>query len=97
MSSPFASAPGPRGASYAMAKAAGEVLVRSVAREHAADGITANLLVVKAIDAGHERETVPSKANASWVTPEELADAMAWLALPAAAAVNGTRIPLDGR
>ena len=97
VSSPFATTPGAKGGSYAMAKAAGEVLVRSVAREHAADGVTANVLVVRAIDAGHERETAPSKANASWVTPEELADAMAWLASPAAAAVNGARIPLDGR
>ena len=97
VSSPFASAPGPRGASYAMAKAAEEVLVRSVAREHAADGITANLLVVKAVDVARERETAPTKANASWVTPEEVADALAWLASAAAAAVNGARIPLDGR
>ncbi len=97
VSSPFASAPGPKGASYAMAKAAEEVLVRSVAREHAGDGITANLLIVKAVDAAHERETAPSKGNASWVTPEEVAEALAWLASPAAAAVNGARIPLDGR
>jgi NAD(P)-dependent dehydrogenase (short-subunit alcohol dehydrogenase family) len=80
-----------------MAKAAEEVLIRTLAREHAADGITANLLVVRAVDAAHERETAPSKANASWVTPEEVAEALAWLASPAAAAVNGARIPLDGR
>jgi NAD(P)-dependent dehydrogenase (short-subunit alcohol dehydrogenase family) len=97
VSSPFASTPGPRGASYAMAKAAEEVLLRSVAREHAADGITANLLVVKAVDAAHERESAPSRTNASWVTPEEVAEALAWLASPEAAAVNGARIPLDGR
>lgn len=97
VSSPFASAPGPKGASYAMAKAAEEVLVRSLAREHAGDGITANILVVKTLDAGHERESAPTKANASWVTPEELAEALAWLASPAASAVTGARIPLDGR
>jgi NAD(P)-dependent dehydrogenase (short-subunit alcohol dehydrogenase family) len=97
VSSPFASTPGPKGASYAMAKATEEVLLRTLAREHAADGITANLLVVKAVDARHEREAEPSKVNASWVTPEELAEALAWLASPAAAAVNGARIPLDGR
>jgi NAD(P)-dependent dehydrogenase (short-subunit alcohol dehydrogenase family) len=97
VSSPFASTPGPKGASYAMAKAAEEALVRSLAREHAADGITANVLVVKAVDVAHERETAPTKANASWVTPEEVAEAVAWLASPGAAAVNGARIPLDGR
>jgi NAD(P)-dependent dehydrogenase (short-subunit alcohol dehydrogenase family) len=97
VSSPVAANPPPRGASYAVAKAAEEALVRSLAREHAGDGITANLLVVKAIDAAHERETAPSKTNASWVTPEEVAEALAWLASPAAAAVNGARIPLDAR
>lgn len=97
VSSTLAAAPGPRGASYAMAKAAQEVLVRSLAREHPADGVTANVLVVRTIDAEHARETAPARSNAGWTTPEELAEAIAWLASPAAAAVNGARITLDGR
>jgi len=97
VSSPFAAAPGPGGASYAMGKAAQETLIRTLAREHAADGVTANLLVVRTIDTDHVRETNPARANAGWTTPEELAEAMAWLASPAAAAVNGARIVLDGR
>lgn len=97
VSSPLASTPGPRGASYAMAKAAEEVLVRSLAREVAGDGVTANLLVVSTLDAGHQRETAPSPRNAGWVTPEEAAEVLAFLASPAAAAVNGARIPLKGR
>ena len=97
VSSPFAATPNARGASYALGKAAEEVLIRTLAREHGIDGVTANLLIVKTIDANHERETAPSKANASWVTPEEVAEALAWLASDAAASVNGARIPLDGR
>jgi NAD(P)-dependent dehydrogenase (short-subunit alcohol dehydrogenase family) len=97
VSSPFASTPGPRGASYAIAKAAEEVLLRSLARETAGTGVTANLVVVKAIDARRERETAPSPKNASWTTPEEIADVLAYLASPAADAVTGARIPLDGR
>lgn len=97
VSSPLATAPGPRGASYAMAKAAEEVLLRSVARETAADGVTANILVIRTLDDERSRAAQPNAKTAGWTTPEELADAIAWLASPAAAAVNGQRIPLDGR
>jgi NAD(P)-dependent dehydrogenase (short-subunit alcohol dehydrogenase family) len=97
VTSPFAATPGPRGASYAIAKSAEEVLLRSLAREVAGDGVTANLVVVRTIDARHERETAPTARNAAWVTPEEIAGTLAFLASPAAAAINGARIPLDGR
>ena len=97
VSSPLASNPGPRGAAYAIAKAAAEVVLRSLARETAGDGVTANLVVVKAIDATHERETAPTGRNAGWATPEEIAEAFAYLASPGAAAVTGQRIALDGR
>jgi NAD(P)-dependent dehydrogenase (short-subunit alcohol dehydrogenase family) len=97
VSSPFATTPGPRGASYAMAKAAEEVLLRSVAREVAASGVTANVLVIRTLDDERSRAAQPNAKTAGWTTPEELADAVAWLASPAAAAVNGQRIALDGR
>ncbi len=97
VSSPFAANPGPKGASYAIAKAAEELLLRSLAREVAADGVTANVVIVRKIDADHERETAPASKNAAWTTPEEIAEAFAFLASPAAAAVNGARITLDGR
>ena len=47
----------PKGASYAIAKAAEELLLRSLARETAATGVTVNLVVVRTIDLRHERET----------------------------------------
>ena len=59
--------------------------------------MTANVVVVRTIDTKHERETAPSTKNATWTTPEELADTIAFLASPAAAAVNGARVTLDGR
>lgn len=97
VSSPFVANPAGRGASYAMAKAAEEVLLRSLARETAGSGVTANVLVVRTIDAKHERETAPTPKNAGNTTPEEIAEVIAFLASPAAAAVTGARIPLDGR
>ncbi len=104
VSSPFAATPGPKGASYAMAKAAEEVLVKSLAREVAADGITANIVVVRAIEVAPSSGTVdlppgtpapPGKLTST--TPEELAETLAWLASPAAGSVTGERISLAGR
>ena len=97
VSSPFAANPGPKGAGYAIAKAAEELLLRSLAREVAGSGVTANVVVVRKIDAFHQREKAPDAKNAAWTTPEEIADTLAFLASPAAAAVNGARVALDGR
>jgi NAD(P)-dependent dehydrogenase (short-subunit alcohol dehydrogenase family) len=97
VSSPLAVDPGPKGASYAMAKAAEEALVRSLAREVSGSGVTANLVIIRTLDSKHERETAPTIKNASWATPEEVAEAIVFLASPAAAAVTGARIPLSGR
>jgi NAD(P)-dependent dehydrogenase (short-subunit alcohol dehydrogenase family) len=97
VTSPFAANPGPKGASYAVAKAGQEALLRTLARETAGTGVTVNAVVVRTIDAGHERETSPTPRNASHTTPEEIADAFAFLASPAAAAITGARLPLDGR
>jgi NAD(P)-dependent dehydrogenase (short-subunit alcohol dehydrogenase family) len=97
VSSPLAADPGAKGASYAMAKAAEEALVRSLAREVSGSGVTANLVLIRTLDAKHERETAPTAKNASWATPEEVAETIVFLASRAAAAVNGARIPLYGR
>lgn len=97
VSSPFATTPGPRGASYAVAKAAEETLIRSLAREIAGTRVTANIIVVRTIDTAHERETAPSSKNAPWTTPEEIAATIRHLCSDEAAAINGVRIPLDGR
>ena len=54
-------------------------------------------MVVRKIDVFHQREKAPDTKNAAWTTPEEIADTLAFLASPAAAAVNGARVALDGR
>lgn len=97
VSSPLADNPGSKGASYAIAKAAEEVLLRSLAREASADGVTANLAIVRTIYEHERGETADAPAKPSWTTPDELADTLAWLASPAAAAVNGVRVALNGR
>ena len=89
VSSPLAANPGARGASYAIAKSAEEVILRSLAKETAGTGVTANLLTVRAIAAG---EGSPASAT----PPEDLADVLAYLASPGAGSVTGQRIALGG-
>lgn len=96
ISQPLASEPGPRGGGYLMAKAAQEVMLRSLARDLAGSGVTANLLIVKTIDKDHERDTEPTTKNTQWTTPEEIAAATVMLCGDAAATINGARIPLFG-
>jgi len=83
VSSPYATDVRPRGASYAVGKAAEEVVIRSLAREVAGTGVTANLVLARTIGPEH-------------TSAEELAETLAFLASPAADAINGARIPLDG-
>jgi NAD(P)-dependent dehydrogenase (short-subunit alcohol dehydrogenase family) len=97
VSTPYVANPLGKGAAYAISKGAEETLLRALAREVAADGVTANLVVVKRIDVDHERERDPSPTNATWTTPEEIAAVMRFLCTDDAAAITGSRIPLDGR
>jgi len=97
VSSPFAGTPGARMSAYGTAKAAEEALLGALAREVAGAGVTVNVVVVRTIDADHVREREPSDRTATWTTPEELAEVLAFLASDAAASLNGARIPLYGR
>lgn len=90
-------APVAKQGAYTAAKAAQEALLRTVAKEVAGSGVTANLIAVKAIDAEGVRDREPSPKTAAWSTPAEIVDAMRWLCSDAAASVNGQRIALDGR
>lgn len=84
-------------AAYAVAKAAEEALLRTLAREVGGAGVTVNVLVVRKIDEERERATAASPKNAGWTTPEEIAAALLYLCSDEAAAVNGVRLPLNGR
>jgi NAD(P)-dependent dehydrogenase (short-subunit alcohol dehydrogenase family) len=82
---------------YAAAKAAQEVLLRSLAKEVSSAGVTVNMVGLRAIDEKHERENAPGPKNVSWTTPEEIVATIVFLCSNEAAAINGARIPLDGR
>jgi NAD(P)-dependent dehydrogenase (short-subunit alcohol dehydrogenase family) len=95
VTSPVASEPPAKMASYAVGKAAEEVLLRTLARETANTGVTVNLVVVRTIDVDDVRSEDPKKA--SWTTPDEIAATLRFLASDDAAAITGARIPLYGR
>ncbi|MGH2513495.1 MAG: SDR family NAD(P)-dependent oxidoreductase [Candidatus Limnocylindrales bacterium] len=84
-------------ASYGIAKAAEDTLLRTLAREVAGTGVTANLVTVGTIDEDRQRDTAPTARNATWTTPEEIAAALLYLCSDEAGAVNGARLSLDRR
>ncbi len=85
----------PKVAGYAVAKAAEDTLLRTLAREMSGTGVTVNLVTVGTIDEEHQRQSGPTPKNASWTTPEEIAGAMLYLCSDEAGAINGARLPLD--
>ena len=86
-----------RASIYAATKIAQETLLRILAKEVAASGVTVNVVAVRQIDAEHARERQPDPKNATWATPEEIVATFLYLCSDAGAAINGARIPLDGR
>jgi NAD(P)-dependent dehydrogenase (short-subunit alcohol dehydrogenase family) len=96
VTSPFASRPMANGAPYAMAKAGQEALMMTLSEELKNTGVTANMFHAKAIDMKHEKESAPTKDNASWVTPEEISAVVQYLVSDAAAIMNGARLPMYG-
>lgn len=96
VSSPHASRPKALMSPYVIGKAAQEALLLTLAQEVKADGITANLVLVKTIDINNERQTHPSPRNASWTTPGEITATLLYLCTQEAGMINGARIPLYG-
>jgi NAD(P)-dependent dehydrogenase (short-subunit alcohol dehydrogenase family) len=96
VSSPVASRPLAKSGAYAVAKAAEETLIITLAQEVQGSGVTANILQVRAIDTEHRRERERTSETASWTTPEEITEAILYLCSDAAGVVNGARLPLYG-
>lgn len=96
VSTPLAARPGAKNSAYVAGKAAQEALMLTLAQELKGTGVTANLLLVSAIDAKREKLSAPSASNANWSTPEELSAAVMFLLSDAAATINGARLPMTG-
>lgn len=88
---PFSGASG-----YVTAKAALWALVNSLAVEYKEDGIRFNAILPSVIDTQGNRDAQPNVDRRGWVSPEEIAEVIAFLFSPAAATITGAQIPVPG-
>ena len=83
-------------AAYAASKAAVASLAQSIAAQGRGRGITCNAVLPGTIDTPRNRASMPTANPASWVRPEEVAQAIAFLASDEAAGVTGSLVLLPG-
>ena len=81
---------------YAASKAGVHRLTEALAAEHKGK-ITVNAVLPSTIDTAANRASIPKADFSKWVTPQELADVILFLASEAASAVTGALIPIAGR
>lgn len=95
ISSGITQAPTANVAAYVTAKAALETLTLAVAQEVKDKGITANVVLIRALDTPAERQKQPDKKT-GWVKPEDVAATLLFLCSEEAGAINGVRVPVYG-
>jgi NAD(P)-dependent dehydrogenase (short-subunit alcohol dehydrogenase family) len=81
---------------YAASKAGVHRLTEALAAEWKGK-ITVNAVLPSIIDTPANRASMPKAEFKKWVTPQELADVMLFLASDAASAVTGALLPVSGR
>jgi NAD(P)-dependent dehydrogenase (short-subunit alcohol dehydrogenase family) len=82
---------------YGAAKAAVIALTQSIADESGADGVTCNVVVPSVIDTAANRAGMPDSDFLNWVSPEHVAETMAFLCTEAGGNINGATIPVWNR
>lgn len=86
-----------KAAAYTASKAAAQRLMESMALELRDKGINVNGVLPSTIDTPANREDMPKADFSKWVTPAQLADAIAFLASDEAGAVHGASLEVYGR
>jgi NAD(P)-dependent dehydrogenase (short-subunit alcohol dehydrogenase family) len=81
---------------YAASKAGVHRLTEALAAEWKGK-LTVNAVLPSTIDTAANRASMPKADFGKWVTPEELANVILFLASDAASAVTGALIPVSGR
>jgi NAD(P)-dependent dehydrogenase (short-subunit alcohol dehydrogenase family) len=82
---------------YAVARSAVITLAEVIAEEYAAEGVRANVVLPGTIDTEANRLASPDADHSRWTPPEQIAEAIVFLASSASAAINGAAIPVYGR
>ena len=81
---------------YSASKAAVHRLTEALANENKGK-ITVNAVLPSIIDTQANRTSMPDADFSKWVTPQELAEVILFLASDAASAITGALIPVSGR
>jgi NAD(P)-dependent dehydrogenase (short-subunit alcohol dehydrogenase family) len=72
-------------------------LTESMSAELKDKGINVNCVLPTIIDNPANREQMPKADFAKWVSPEQMADVLIYLASEAASALHGAAVPVYGR
>jgi NAD(P)-dependent dehydrogenase (short-subunit alcohol dehydrogenase family) len=86
-----------KAAAYAASKAAAQRVLESMAAELKERSITVNGIAPSSIDTPQNRAASPNADYSKWVQPEEIADAVAYLASGAAHSISGVTLDIYGR
>jgi NAD(P)-dependent dehydrogenase (short-subunit alcohol dehydrogenase family) len=89
--------PAPGRGLFGAAKAGANVLMQAIAREHKADGIVANALVLGGVATEAARDYLSAEDFAAAATPQEVADALTFLASDRSSGINGALVDLNAR
>jgi enoyl-[acyl-carrier protein] reductase III len=89
--------PQPRFGVMGMGKAGVNLLMRAIAREHKADGIVANAIVLGTVATDAARDYLEPADFAAAASPEEVADILAFHASDRSTGVNGELVHLNAR
>jgi len=81
---------------YSAGKAAVLALTRALALEEASRGVRVNAIAPGMIDTEQNRASVADPSKVKWVSREQIADAVLFLAGPAAAAITGETLHVLG-
>lgn len=84
-------------AAYAISKGGLCTLAEAIAEEYAEEGVRANAVLPGTLDTEANRKAMPDADHSRWTPPEEIAQAILFLASGRASAVNGAAIPVYGR
>ncbi len=87
--------PPPGSLAYLTVKSALETFTLALANEFKNNHITANVVMLRALDTPAERAKQPNKTT-GWVKPEEVAATLVFLCSDDAGAITGARIPVFG-